>query len=220
MGSPASHVPAPAAVAATLFAIALTVAATRSALKSRRVSLAMWAFAFAQFAVASAALTVGAGPGWNPALFRTYYLFGAVLNVVWLGLGTVWLLAPRRVSIAVTALVVAACLFASIRVLGAPMLSGAEEALSKAVPPSSEIFPTSIRNLSRIFSIGGSVVVLGGLIFSIARRRRQARGLALIAAGIVVVIVGSELGRAGFANPFALALAVGMMTMYFGFKRT
>ncbi|HKJ55273.1 MAG TPA: hypothetical protein VJ978_04740 [Nitriliruptoraceae bacterium] len=48
-----------------------------------------WSIALALFCIASVALTVGAQFGFSPPLFRIFYLFGAVLNVAWLALGSV-----------------------------------------------------------------------------------------------------------------------------------
>ena len=49
------------------------------------------------FASASAALWLGVAVGWSGPTFRVFYLFGAILNVPYLALGTVYLLArPAR----------------------------------------------------------------------------------------------------------------------------
>ena len=40
------------------------------------------------FAVASVALATGTSTGWDRGTFRVFYLFGAVLDVPWLALGT------------------------------------------------------------------------------------------------------------------------------------
>jgi len=77
---------------ATVFAQATLVRWTRS----RAPHQAAWTIALAMFAAASAALALGASTGWDAGLFRAFYLFGAILNVVWLALGTVYLLRGRR----------------------------------------------------------------------------------------------------------------------------
>ena len=46
----------------------------------------------------SAALWVAEAAGWSSPSFRAFYLFGAILNVPWLALGTVFLLAGRRIG--------------------------------------------------------------------------------------------------------------------------
>ncbi|HVL81681.1 MAG TPA: hypothetical protein VM840_08825 [Actinomycetota bacterium] len=194
--------------------------AARGAWRSGRVSLALWAFAFVQFSAASALLAHGVGFGWTGASFRAYYLLGAILNVVWLGLGTVWLLAPRALALAATVVVVAASLYATMATTTVPLLPGAAEALEGVVPAGRDVMPAGVRTLSRVFSIGGTLVVLAGLAWSIAVRRRRAVGLALIAGGVVVVAVASELVRAGMVAAFSVGLAVGVGLMYLGFVRS
>lgn len=55
----------------------------------RDLPFLLWAVALAMFAVASAALALGVVDGWTMARFRVFYLFGGVLNVPWLALGSV-----------------------------------------------------------------------------------------------------------------------------------
>lgn len=192
----------------------------RAARKSSSVALVVWSFALCQFAVASAVLAGGSVLGWSGALFRTYYLFGAVLNVIWLGAGTVWLLAPRLVAQLVTALVAALSTMAAIDVAATPFLPGASVALRDDVPRTSLVLPADVRLWSRLMSITGATVVVAGLIYSIALRRQKTAGLGLLAVGVAVAGVSSELGRAGFMVPFSAGLAAGIAVMYVGFLKT
>ena len=57
-----------------------------------------WTVALALFAFASAALATGASTGWDRGVFRVFYLLGAVLNVPWLALGTVYLLGGEQIG--------------------------------------------------------------------------------------------------------------------------
>src|SRR5665647_1783424 len=57
--------------------------------------------------------------GWNPLIFRLWYLFGALLVAAWLGQGTVYLLAKRRVAHALMALLAMGSLYAAARVFSA-----------------------------------------------------------------------------------------------------
>lgn len=59
-------------------------------------ALAYWGASLSMFCVASGALAVGAVAGWDPATFRVFYLFGAVLNVPWLAGGSTVVNAPSR----------------------------------------------------------------------------------------------------------------------------
>jgi len=83
--------PAVAAAASAAFAAAVL----RQYAARRRPYQLAWGIALSMFAAASLALTVGVAAGWTPLTFKLYYLFGAVLNVPWLALGTVELLAGR-----------------------------------------------------------------------------------------------------------------------------
>jgi hypothetical protein len=80
--------------------------------------------------------------------------------------------------------------------------------------------PGSVRALGRWFSIGGSVVVLLGLVWSLIKRRSQSLGLALLAGGVIVVGVAGVLARAGHVGAFSVLLAAGIVLMYTGFVRT
>src|SRR5207302_6731176 len=105
---------------------------------------------------------------------------------IWLALGTILLLSPRVVGWTAAAVVIAASVYAAYAVSSASFVAGAAHALaSSSIPAPSHVMPGSVRALSRWYSIGGSVVVIAGLLWSLARRRRHATGLGLLAAGVV-----------------------------------
>jgi MFS family permease len=56
----------------------------------------VWALGMAFFAVAVACEAVAAAAGWNEAIYRLWYLTGAVWTAGWLGLGTAFLLGRTR----------------------------------------------------------------------------------------------------------------------------
>jgi hypothetical protein len=66
----------------------------------------IWAAGMLFFSVAVACEAIGAAAGWNAALYRTWYLTGAVWSAGWLGLGTAFLLGKTRFGYAF-----AMCLF-------------------------------------------------------------------------------------------------------------
>lgn len=93
--------------------IASLVATTVSAVFSHRLaarwrrgrtrpSMLAWSIALAMFSIASAALLVGAATSFNEPLFRLFYLFGAVLNVPWLALGSVLVNSRDRITTRLT----------------------------------------------------------------------------------------------------------------------
>jgi len=63
---------------------------TRWVRRGRRdLPLLLWGVALALFCTASLGLTSGVIGGWTMAEFRVFYLFGGVLNVPWLALGSI-----------------------------------------------------------------------------------------------------------------------------------
>lgn len=82
-----------ATAVSAVFAVALL---RRWASRGRTPAALWWGIALVQFCVASAALLLGEVIGWNAPVFRVFYLFGAVTNVLWLGLGTIVINARRR----------------------------------------------------------------------------------------------------------------------------
>ena len=61
----------------------------------------VWAIGMGFFGIASGCEALAAAGGWNEALYRTWYLTGAVLTAGWLGLGTILLLAKTRFGYAI-----------------------------------------------------------------------------------------------------------------------
>ncbi len=108
-------VDAAAAAVAALFSGTLV---SRYHLRGRtNRALLYWAVALAMFALAAGALAYGALVGWSSGPFRFYYLFGGVLTVPWLALGTVETATRDSVTLrflGFTSLVVAFLLAASL----------------------------------------------------------------------------------------------------------
>ena len=198
----------------------------RQWLDRRRPNLLAWAIALAMFAIASLAPAIGMLQGWTPAWFRIYYLFGAIVNVPVLGLGTIYLLGSRRLGHVCAVVVTVASLFAAALVLQAHI--DARLLSTDGIPEGREVMTAGVRALARLYSFAGTVVVVGGALWSASRlvrqRRADARRLAvangLIAAGTLVVAVGSAFAVYGRGLPFAVGLFMGVSLMFWGFVKT
>jgi hypothetical protein len=182
-----------------------------------------WTIALAMFALASAALATGTSTGWDDGTFRVFYLFGAVLNVPWLALGTVYLLrgeaAGRRTQ---WGLVFFSGLAVGV-VLSAPMkpISGL------AIPVGKDVFEAFPRVLAAVGSGVGAVVIFAGAVVSAVRfaRNRTAPGSGRLAIANVLIAVGTLVlasgglvqGLVGHDEAFALSLAIGISVIYAGF---
>ena len=192
----------------------------------RRPNLLAWAVALAMFALALGAAAWGLLWGWGSGVYRTYYLFGAVVNVPVLALGSIYLLAPRPAGHVVAALVAGASLGAALQVIGAPLDQAALTV--QGIPAGSAVIADSSRALSRAYSYTGFIVVVGGALWSAYRlgrqRRDDLRRLAvanfLIALGTLVVAIASGFARYGRGAFFAVGLLAGISIMFGGFLKT
>ncbi len=192
----------------------------------RRPNLLAWAVALAMFALASGAAAWGLLWGWSSGVFRTYYLFGAVVNVPVLALGSIYLLAPRAAGHVAAFVVAWASLWAAFKVIGAPLDQVA--LATSSIPAGSAVIGESSRALSRAYSYAGFLVVVGGALWSAYKLRRRnqydLRRLAvansLIALGTLVVAVASGFARYGRGAVFAVGLLAGISVMFAGFLKT
>jgi len=202
---------------------AFAVAVLRQYAARRRPYQLAWGIALSMFTVASLALTVGVVAGWTPVSFKLYYLFGAVLNVPWLALGTVELLAGlavRRAYLAALAVftLVSVLLVALARVTAADLAG-------RLLPEGKEFLPVAVRVLAVVGNSVGTLVVVGGAVASglAMRSRRELRprfeGTLLIALGVLLAASGGVLAFLASSDKLALGLAVGASVMYLGFRR-
>ncbi len=221
------------AAAATLVAVSFALSTLDRWLRRRRPHDLAWSVSLALFAVGAGALWWAETRGWSLASFRLFYLCGAVLNVPWLALGTVYLLAGRSVGDVVRWWLVLLSGLAAGVVLFAPTRTGVS---GKDLPTGKDVFGVA----PRIFAATGSgvaalVIIIGALwsAYRLARHRRPAMrgvqrsaqssthlvaGNLLIAAGTLVLSAsGTMAGRLGKDTAFALTLLIGIAVLFAGF---
>jgi hypothetical protein len=221
------------AAAATLVALGFAFSTTDRWLRRRRRHDQAWSVSLAFFAVGAGTLWWAETAGWSLASFRVFYLAGAVLNVPWLALGTVYLLAGPAVGDRVrSGLVLFSGLGAGI-VLFAPTRVGVS---GKDLPTGSDVFGVAPRVLAAVGSGVAAIVIIAGALWSVyrlARRREPALpgvrrtassakqlvvGNSLIAAGTLVLSAsGTVAGRLGKDTAFAVTLLIGITVLFAGF---
>src|SRR5712692_10573556 len=142
---------------AALVGAAFAVVVSRQYITRRKPYQAIWALALAMFGVAAAFETVGQLAGWSDATYKGYYLFGGLLNVGWLGTGSLLLLVPPRAGRAAVIVMAAISLICVVAVF----MSHTNPTLLKAqVPPRGAIDVSAV--LPLITNVGGSLLLVAG----------------------------------------------------------
>lgn len=205
------------AVAAALVALAFSLATYERWRLRRRPHEAAWSASLAMFSLAAASMAVGSQTGWSGPVFRSFYLFGAILNVPFLALGTIYLLTPRRFA---DRTAVAICLggaFAAGVLAVAPFTAALpRDELARG----SEVFGALPRIFAAVASGVGALVVFGGAVWSAIRIRRGRMVLAngLIAAGTLILSASGVLNSVlDEITGFSVTLLAGITVIFAGF---
>jgi hypothetical protein len=210
-------------IVSTIFAILVF----RRYLVRRGPHLLLWGIGMVFYAIGGFCEGYYGALGWNPLVFRLWYLFGAILVAAWLGQGTVYLLAKRRwanISMAILAL---ASLYAVIRVFAAEL----DPALmTTSLHTGSElsghaIVTSGVRSLTPFFNLYGTVTLVGGAAYSawIFWRKRillhRTIGNILIAIGAMLPAFGGTFSRMGVPSALYLGELFGAVLLFAGFIR-
>ena len=202
--------------------------------RRRRPHELAWTVAMALFFVAAMSLWWAEARGWSAPSFRVFFAFGAVINVPWLALGTVYLLAGRRAG----DVTMRALLVFSGFALGAVVMAPVSGVIEPGVlPTDKEHFGALPRVLAAVGSAVPAVVIFAGAAWSawrvlrganpaltsaavrnVTSAGRLAAGNVLIAAGAAVLSAsGTFAGRLGADTSFAVTLSVGISVLFAGF---
>jgi hypothetical protein len=165
--------------------------------------------------------------GWNPLIFRLWYLFGAILVAAWLGQGTVYLLVRRRLAHILMIVLGLASIFAAVQVFNAQLdptrmtaglHTGSELSGQAIVSP-------GVRVLTPFFNIYGTLTLVVGAIWSAVTFWRKhillhrVIGNVFIAVGAILPAFGGTFSRFGISGALYWSELVGAVLMFIGFIR-
>jgi hypothetical protein len=196
---------------------AFAVAVALKYVRKRRPSHLAWALGLLLFAVAAFNGFLARSGGATDVEYRLFYLFGAIANVAWLALGTVYIVAPRYGRAALAA-VVALTAVAVYSVFSTPVDIAVAVDTGKGFPDGS--LP---RVLAAIGSGLGSLVLIGGALWSawvfLRRHDQGRRALAnvIIAVGVFVAAAGGTVAFTGASGILELTNLIGVSVMFVGF---
>ena len=165
-------------------------------------------------AYGGAALTEAAGVafGWTAPLYRLYFPLAAA-NVGLLGLGTVLLVAPRRVAAAAGALVALLVLLAA----AGQFLVTLDPADLATDDPGADPIPrwTPARVAFLLLNVAGGLALIGGALWSWSRTRRA--GVLLIGVGAMLPFLGGTLSTLFGVDLRHLLQFLGIAVMFAGY---
>jgi hypothetical protein len=216
-------------MAVTLSALDVMVSAlftffiARQWYERRRPYQLLWAFAMLVWTVAVAAETVAAARGaWNPATYRFYYAFGALMVAPWLGVGSLFLVAPRRWARLALAVTLLLTVVGFVGIFSHTVPAEALAVTDELGFVETRIFPMMPTRLAIILgNIFGSVAFIGGALYSVYGfwkkqiMRDRMIGVALIAAGGMLAAVTHSVGALGGPSLFRVS-QLGAVLLIFG----
>jgi hypothetical protein len=196
-------------------------------LSRRRPYQLVWALALLAFGAATGARFVGATFGWSEPAFKVWYGGGAYCAAALLGMGTAYLLLPRRVAHTVFALL-GLGLAAAIAYLAVAPVDMARSV--EGLDVSGAGLPALARTLSAPFNIFGVIFFIGGALWSGGRmalraherhdhrlRSRALANLTIAAGGLVFAASGSLSKYFGMPSVLYLAEFAGTVIIFAGF---
>lgn len=208
------------AAIAALVGGAFSVAVFTQWRSRRKPYQAVWAAALAMFGLAALFEAIGLAAGWSVFSYKAYYLFGALLNVGWLAVGEIYLLAPRRAGRAAAIVMGIVTVVSIIRVVIAtadPMQLHAQFPDDRETLNVPAVLPAVTNSLA-------SVILIGGAAWSAWRAYRRTApaglvlGTVLIAVGAFVIAGlhgGAVVAHAPAVRP--ISEAVGIAIMFAGY---
>lgn len=188
----------------------------------------MWSLGLLFYGIAAAAAFAGSVGHWTVGEYKAWYYFGGILTAIYLGMGSFYLLGPRRVAHVVTAIVAALSLYAAIRILTYPV--DAAIAARLAVSDTADVtrvstfhvLPGDVTAIAIVMNIPGALFLFGGAAWSawIFWRRHtpgyRVASMVLLALGSVVPSITTGLQRLGYSSGAALGEFLGAICLLAG----
>lgn len=210
------------AFVAAAVATAFTIDLIRSYLARPRPHTAAYAAGMAMFAIATWALAMALIGGWTGFSYRTFFLFGAILNIPFLALGSMYLVVGKKAG-TITFIVVGA--IAAISTTLTTTVPFVAELPPGGIPH--DIFPPisegfGPRLLAAIAGgLGASIIILLSLVSAFRfwnRNRRVVWGNILITGGTFAAAWGGTGLAIGEGAAFAISLLLAAGLIWAGYR--
>ena len=179
-----------------------------------------WAFGIFMYGVGTLTESLTTLFGWNPVVFKSWYISGALLGGAPLALGTVFLVFSRRTATAMGVIIGAIVVVAATAVLMSPLdLSVVEpHRLSGAVLEWqwTRLFSPFVNLWAAVFLIGGAAYSAWGYRRDPASRDRFI-GNCFIALGALLPGIGGSATRFGYTEVLYVTELIGISFIWLGY---
>jgi hypothetical protein len=188
----------------------------------------MWSLGLLFYGIAAAAAFAGAMNHWTVLEYKLWYYFGGIMTAAFLGLGSCFLLAPRRVAWGFAAVMIFLAGYAAVRIALYPVPEDVAAQIASA--PFGEVtnvsklpvFPGDLTVVAIIMNITGALWLFGGALWSAwTFIRRHTPGyrvisMALLALGAIFPSILTGLARLGYSAAAPLGEFLGAVCLLVG----
>ncbi len=187
----------------------------------RKAYQLVWAIGLLMYGIATLAEFWTESSGLTLTSYRLWYLFGAICAAAYLGMGTLYLLMPRKVAHIIMSILLVISIYGAISVFTANIDIS-------TLQYSAKIMPTQVRLTTAFLNIFGTFGLIGGAIYSawIFWRRRilpnRVVSNVLIAVGAILPAAGgTSMGLTGSVKVgHYLFELIGIIIIFIGFLRS
>ena len=217
MRSPISFIP----IATTLVALAFTGILLRRWRQRGGTHHLWWALGTLTYAAGTITESATTLFGWDPVVFRLWYITGALLGGAPLAQGSVYLHLPRKVANALSVALVTVVTVASVCVVLSPLQMN----LVEPYHLTGKVFAWQwVRTFSPFVNLYAFVFLVGGAIKSAVYYSRKAEtrnrflGNVYIAVGAMLPGIGGTFTRFGHTEVLYVTEFLGLVILYYGFR--
>ena len=190
----------------------------------------MWSLGLLFYGIAAGAAFVGSASHWTVDIYKLWYFFGGTITAVFLGLGTFYLLGPRRIAHVFTVIVIILALYVAFRfvtdsitsALAAYIAAHSTDTQAVTGQVALNMLPVDVRAISIPLNIFGGLTLFGGAAWSAwTFWRKHAPGyrltsMALLALGSVFPSILTGLQALGNSGGAALGEFLGALCLLAG----
>lgn len=186
-----------------------------------RLHLLWWAIGVATYGAGTFTEAWTTLFGWNPVVFRSWYITGALLGGAPLAQGSVYLLLKRTTAHTLTALLVLYVIGAAITVTLAPIDYAAVEPHRLT----GRVFEWGwVRLFSPVVNLYAVIFLIGGAVLSAVRysadpsTRHRMWANVLIAIGAILPGIGGTATRMGYTEVLYVTELIGLLLIWAGYR--